>query len=209
MRVEYPKPIQGPIGPTGATGNIGPTGPTGTQGNVGPTGPTGATGSQGIQGPTGPTGATGSTGSIGPTGATGPTGPTGPAKQLIIFGCGNTSTTTDRYLFPGFNPNTANLAPQGTIIPFNCNITRLDKSDAARGAGTGNLEFVLTTITNLDVGSDTALTTGAQLVTTNFLSATGSISISAGTKIGVKVKPTGTVNTSPSNIYVTVQIEPT
>lgn len=225
-----PTGAQGPAGPTGPIGAIGLTGAAGATGSPGTTGPAGATGAQGpvgatgaagpagaigATGPTGPTGATGSagtpgaagaTGTAGAAGATGATGATGPSHQVIIFGASATSTSTDRYAFPGGPGLSSNATPQGIIVSFACTATVISKTDSARGVGVGTLEYVLVTIDASDVATERALTTGAQVASSGIISGTGSVSIPAGTKVGVKIKPVG-VLTSGANIIISIQLD--
>jgi len=131
------------------------------------------------------------------------------SKQLVFFGVAATSSSTERYFFPGYNGGSAQTVPQGIIVPFNCTATSIYKTDATRGVGAGTMEYVLITIDASDVATETALTTGAQPCTSNIINATGSVFIAAGTKIGVKSKPSGTISNAGSNPYVIIQLETT
>lgn len=131
------------------------------------------------------------------------------SKHLIFFGVAATSSSTERYFFPGFNSGSAQTVPQGIVVPFNCNATSIYKTDATRGVGTGTMEYVLITIDASDVATETSLTTGAQPCTSNIISATGNVFLTAGTKIGLKSKPAGTISNAGANPYVILQLETT
>lgn len=131
------------------------------------------------------------------------------SKLFVYFGVSATSSSAERYFFPGFNSGSSSAVPQGIVIPFGCRATVINKTDATRGVGSGTMEYVLVTIDASDVASETSLTTGAQPCTSNIISATGSVTIASGTKIGVKAKPGGTISSTGANLYVTIQLETT
>ena len=174
----------GPTGSTGATGDTGPTGPTGATGQnglVGPTGPTGATGQNGLVGPTGPTGATGQNGLIGPTGATGATGMPGSNHDWYEANLTSAPNDINDDIYTNGNVGVGKNNPQ-TSLDLVGTATITNQSDGGvlldlnternwqfkqlgTGASTslelvsvtggGNKNFVINTLGNVGVGTQT------------------------------------------------------
>lgn len=168
-------------GATGATGAQGPTGATGAAGATG-SGFTGATGPQGLTGATGPQGATGSgaTGTVGATGqrgatgfvgatGTGATGPAGPGNVLLA-----TDTSDNSTFYPVFVPA---VGSNQTVYADDPNLRYIPQTGILYTNAmslTGNI-----TSGNVITSGTGGNITGAQLISTVHLSATGNVTAAA------------------------------
>jgi hypothetical protein len=161
------------------------------------------TGTTGPTGPTGPTGATGATGATGTTGATGATGAIGSAGGgfLFYFGAASISIDATRYLYPGSSTSAASTTIIELPMPIRGNITKMYLAQIA-GTGTRSLDYKLLvngSASGMGVSTTTSGTTS---------SATDSISISLGDTIAISSVPASGTGTTPSNIMISVLLEP-
>jgi hypothetical protein len=173
----------------GATGSQGPAGATGPQGLAGPAGPQGDPGPQGPQGATGPQGLSGPQGSTGPQGPQGDPGATGPRGPSIFTSRANGYSIGTMYApVTGIATVTATETDVQTLSP-NASMTAKDLSVVATAAP-GALASI--TVTLRDDAADTSVActiTGLGVTTCD--SASASATISAGSKLTIKVTSSG------------------
>jgi len=169
--------VPGPAGPQGDPGPIGVSGPAGPQGVPGPVGPAstvpgpqGPQGNQGPQGVAGPTGATGPQGDTGPAGIQGPkgdpgaTGATGP--QGLKGDPGATGPT-------GATGATGPQGPQGPVGPT---------PDMSAYSTTAQANGLYVNVTGDSMTGTLTINTSSIVpgLTTNYISATDQLKLSAG-----------------------------
>ena len=200
----------GPEGPTGATGPVGPQGATGATGAQGPTGPgpigaTGATGATGPAGATGAVGVTGATGPAGTTGATGPGGATGPAGPAFAYwGASDlVSSTTTRYLTPGYETGNAPTSPVRMAVPFPTTLRRF-YIEHNTPVGNGN-PIVYTVRVN---GVATAIS--VSLASTGSLGSdlAHSVAVAAGDLVDIQVTKASSVGNGAVSAMATLEYGP-
>ena len=219
----------GPTGPTGATGPRGPTGPTGSTGATGTNGLPGATGPRGFTGPTGATGATGLTGPGGglivfSTGVV-LSGATVVSAAPILMGFGNHTVE----VIAGSGESTMPPEPGGFAfpIPFSGTIQNLQVSADLLVASVASinvtgLQYDFTVFVAPSVPNDgmahpsspyvtTALTTAVRfgapstpVIAGTFYTSTnintGSIIVSPGDRVGVRVRTLAATDPSAADI---------
>jgi hypothetical protein len=219
----------GPTGPTGPTGATGATGPIGPTGPTGATGATGATGPQGVTGPTGATGPTGPTGPgsglvVFSTGTT-LSGATVVSAAPILMGFGSSTVETidasgqstmppeaGGFAFPVPGSGTIrNLQVSAdllvaSVVSINTLGLQYDftvfVAPSAPNNGTDHLSspYVTTPLTtSVRFGfPNTVVTAGTFRTATNIN--LGSIIVSAGDRIGVRVRTLGATDPSAADI---------
>ncbi len=217
----------GATGVTGATGVAGATGPTGAQG---PQGSTGATGTTGATGATGSTGAVGATGPTGPNArsivfSTGQVlnGASVVSAAPILMGFGNHAVET----IDGNGESTNPIEAGGFSfpVPFSGTIQNLQVSAdvlvaSVTSINTVGLQYDFTVFVNRSGNSGGSFFLSTQYLTTplttsvhfgpapafpgGFYAATnintGSITVNAGDRIGVRVRTLQSTDPSASDI---------
>jgi len=193
--------VTGPTGPTGSS-LTGPTGPTGTCQTC-PTGPTGPTGPSG--GPVGPTGSTGSTGPTGATGSTGSTGPTGPGNEFVWGNLNPGSSTTTRYMTPGYEGSPADTTTKDFRIRVATTLSQLAMHARLAPGATGPTGPTLTYALRVN-GAVSALTTGAIFPgTQNATDAVNSVAVVPDDLIGIQIDKSAAIGITPTDVFVTVK----
>lgn len=187
-------------GPTGATGPVGATGSEGATGAIGPTGATGfgATGATGDQGDTGATGSTGPVGATGPQGATGSSGSAG-GSQLIFGADQVSSTTSTRYLFPGYAPAIAQTSPVPCRVSRSGTMKNMYVSQIGDGNGT-NLTYTLRIN-----GSPSLLAVTLASTANTGSDNTNQIAVNAGDLIDIEVTKAGGLGSSPDEVTCSIE----
>jgi len=181
-------------GPTGATGPIGTTGAEGATG-AGAQGATGATGSAGSDGVTG---ATGPVGFDGATGATGPSG-SGGGSQLVFGADQVSSTTSIRYLYPGYSAAIAQTSPIPQRVSRSGTMKNMYIAQIGDGNGT-NLTYTLRineSPTALAVTLASTDSTGSNIV--------DQVAIAAGDLIDIEVTKAGGLGSSPDEVTCNIE----
>lgn len=195
--------VAGPTGSTGSPGGTGATGPTGQTGASGATGPTGQTGASGATGPSGPPGAPGATGNPGSNGTIGSTGPTGQAGPTGAQGTAlagtvsesNFSASTNYYTPLGSARGTSQSGLQSLLMPNACTLNKLSVASVqAPGSSTVTVTVLHGSLPGSE--SSTALSCSITSSTTT-CSATGSVSVAAGSFLSVKVDNSGSNTPNP------------
>ena len=191
----------GGTGATGATGGIGATGATG----AGITGATGSTGATGGQGATGDQGATGAVGATGADGATGPVGATGAGGSILLFGASNvSSTTTTRYLYPGFADSNAQTALIQLEVPTGSPDFSAVRMNVRHNDPRGNGNDITYTLRVNETDSALAVTMAS---TDSSGNDSASVTISAGDRLDVEITKAAGVGTAPRDVVCTIQTE--
>jgi hypothetical protein len=219
----------GPTGSTGATGPTGPSGTNGVNGTNGATGATGATGSPGTNGATGVTGATGPTGSGGGlivfstgeiiSGATAVSAAPilmgfGSHAVEVIDGSGESTMPPEAggFAFPiPFNGTIQNLQVSADLLVasvVSINTTGLQYDFAvfvAPSAPNNGVDHIASSYVTTPLTTsvrfgfpNTVVTAGTFRAATNIN--TGSLTVNAGDRVGVRVRTLGATDSSAADI---------
>lgn len=129
-------------------------------------------------------------------------GGVGTVKSFLTWGDDNiTTTTTTRYLTPGFDDGTAETTETGYRVPSDGTAQNMRVYARAVGSGAATLTYTLMvngSPSSLEVAMSNTAQDGTDLVNT--------VSLSAGDLISIRVTKSTSLSSSPDDIMVSLEV---
>jgi hypothetical protein len=130
--------------------------------------------------------------------------PTTPQSAVLLWGDSSVGTsTTQRFLEPGYTANTAPVSPVAIAMPKAGTVRNLRVVHNAAGTGASNITYTVR-----KNGVATALTAVVANTATSGSDVTHSFTVAAGDTLDVSVDKSASLSTSPSAITVTAELAP-